>query len=303
MLCFRPAGIVLAAALAMPAFCQSARMQDTMPPEISAPGVLVAAPSFNGIAHIAIRVKDVAVSVDFYHKLGFDHPFDRKDGDTLTESFIKINDLQFLELYPATATDPQIGFQHLCFEATDLDALHDAYISEGLAPTAVRTAGAGNKLFTMPGPPQANGPQNIEYTQYLRGSLHSNDLGQHLGPDRVGDKLTVVALAMQDPMAARSFYIHKLGFHASATNTARLELPGDSGEAVEIVSLGELGGRSSIVLSTQDINKATAQLTRQQVSFQRAGSTTTDADGRTHTLEMLSVTDPDGDIIRIAEMK
>ena len=51
----------------------------------------------------------------------------------------------------------------------------------------VRKAGAGNLLFTMDGPMQPNGPQNIEYTEYQPGSLHSNDEGQHLGPDRVGD--------------------------------------------------------------------------------------------------------------------
>ena len=69
----------------------------------------------------------------------------------------------------------------------------------------MRKAGAGNMLFTMPGPPQPLGPggkaipQNIEYTQYMQGSLHSNDFGQHLGGDRIGDKLLGVSLATTDP--------------------------------------------------------------------------------------------------------
>ena len=38
------------------------------------------APPFNGIAHVAIRVHDLAASVDFYQKLGFEQAFDlRKD--------------------------------------------------------------------------------------------------------------------------------------------------------------------------------------------------------------------------------
>jgi catechol 2,3-dioxygenase-like lactoylglutathione lyase family enzyme len=296
--------IALAAALAMPSLCQNERLQDKMPPEISAPTAASAASfSLSGVAHIALRVKDVAASVDFYHKLGFDHPFDRKNGDTVTESFIKINDTQFIELYPLDASQSVPGFLHLCFEGADLNALHDAYVAEGLVPTAVRTAGAGNRLFTMPGPQQASGPENIEYTQYLPGSLHSKDVGQHLGPDRVGDKMTVVALAMQDPAAARQFYLNKLGFHVSAADPARLELPGSSGEAVEIVEAGELGMRASILLTTADIDKASAQLTRQQVAFQRAASSATDAAGKPRTLDMISVTDPDGNIIRIAEMK
>ncbi len=276
------------------------RANDVMPPESSAP---LAAPALTGIAHIALRVKDVAASVDFYHKLGFDHAFDLKSGDTLTESFLKINDRQFLELYPVTTADSQTGFLHLCFEAADLNALHDAYVSAGLAPTVVRTAAAGNLLFTIPGPQQTTGRENIEYTQYLPGSLHAKDTGQHLGPDRVGDQLVSVALAVEDPAAARTFYLTKLGFHISPANPSRLDLPGTSGQSVELVPGAELGTRASIVLNSPDIDKAAAQLTRQQVPFRRAESTSTDAAGRTHTLVMLSVTDPDGSILRIAQMK
>jgi catechol 2,3-dioxygenase-like lactoylglutathione lyase family enzyme len=125
-------------------------------------------------------------------------------------------------------------------------------------------------------------------------SMHSKDAGQHLGPDRVGDKMIVVALAMQDPQAARDYYLHKLGFTPSKINPARLDLPGNSGEAVEIVPVSELGPRSSIVLSTPDLDKAAAQLKRQSVPFKRAAMQSA---GK--TVEMISVTDPDGNIIRI----
>src|SRR6202040_2877985 len=106
------------------------------------------------------------------------------------ESFIKINDRQFLELYPTTEKDPTPGFLHLCFEGNDLEAIHADYVSRGLTPKMnVRKAGAGNLLFTMDGPLQPSGPQNIEYTQYQPGSMHSLDQGKHLGSDRIADKL------------------------------------------------------------------------------------------------------------------
>ncbi len=274
--------------------------EDRLPPDTLAPA---SSPAINGIAHIAVRVHDIAASVDFYHKLGFDEAFNNKSGDTVTQSFIKINDRQFIELYPVTSQDPQPGFLHLCFESGGLNTLHDFYVTQGLAPTAIRTAGAGNLLFTMPGPAQPSGPQNIEYTQYMPGSKHTNDAGQHLGPDRVGDKMTDVALAVEDPDAARKFYLAKLGFSPSPANPARLDLPGRSGESVEIVPAADLGFRSSIVLTTPDIEKSAAQLTRQQVAFQRAASSSTDAAGRAHTVDMLSVTDPDGNILRISQTK
>src|ERR1700733_10312616 len=103
-------------------------------------------PPFNGIAHVAIRVHDLAASVAFYEKLGFEQAFDLRKNDNPYESFIKINDSQFIELYPATEKDPAIGFLHLCFEGIDLNAIHDDYISRGLTPTDVRKAGAGNLL-------------------------------------------------------------------------------------------------------------------------------------------------------------
>jgi len=258
-------------------------------------------PAMNGIAHIAVRVKDIAASVAFYHKLGFDQAFANiaKDGTTVTQSFIKLNDRQFIELYPVTDRDTQVEFLHLCFEGADLNAIHDYYVAEGLTPISVRTAGAGNLLFTMKGPQQFADPQNIEYTQYMPGSKHTVDFGQHLGPDRVGDKMTVVALAMQDPAAARTYYLTKLGFTLSKTNPARLELPGTPSEAVEIVPVDALGAKSSIVLESSNLDKAAAQLTRQQVAFKRAAAEST-ANGKTTHIEMISVTDPDGNIIRIS---
>ena len=278
-------------------FSAVATAQTSPGPGASAPSGV---PSMNGIAHIAIRVKDIAASVDFYHKLGIDQAFANtgKDGK-VTQSFLKLNDRQFIELYPITERDTRVEFLHLCFEGADLNAIHDYYVAEGLTPIAVRTAGAGNLLFTMKGPQQFAEPQNIEYTQYMPGSKHSNDFGQHINPDRVGDKMTVVALAMQDPAAARDYYISKLGFTPAATNPARLNLPGTSGEQVEIAPVDPLGARSSIVLESSNLDKAAAQLIRQKVAFKRAAADSTDAHGKTVRNEMISVTDPDGNIIRI----
>jgi catechol 2,3-dioxygenase-like lactoylglutathione lyase family enzyme len=269
-------------------------------PPAAAPAVI---PPMNGIAHIAIRVKDIPASVAFYHKLGFDQAFANmgRDGSTITQSFIKLNDRQYIELYPASTQNPTQNtsiFMHLCFEGVDLNAIHDYYVAEGLTPISVRTAGAGNLLFTMKGPQQFAEPQNIEYTQYMPGSKHTLDFGQHISPDRVGDKMILVALAMQDPSAARDFYVTKMGFTSNKTNPTRLDLPGNSGEEVEIVPVDMLGARSSILLESANLDKAAAQLTRQQVKFERAT-----ANNGAHTVDMISITDPDNNIIRLQSTK
>jgi len=257
------------------------------------------APPFNGIAHIAVRVKDIAASVAFYNKLGYQQAFAMTKGDVVTQSFIKINDKQFIELYPINPDNPtqdKPEFLHLCFEGVDLNAIHDYYVAEGLTPIAVRKAGAGNLLFTMKGPLQFRDPQNIEYTQYMPESMHSKDIGQHLGPDRIADKMTVVTLAMQDPAAASAFYQDKLGFvrihQAAGSSGAGLgfRLPGSSGEAVDIVPVESLGAKSSITLETSSISKAQGMLTGQKVPFIPANP---------NSGKGIVVTDPDGNLINI----
>jgi catechol 2,3-dioxygenase-like lactoylglutathione lyase family enzyme len=240
-------------------------------------------PPFNGIAHVAIRVHDLAASVTFYEKLGFEQAFDLRKNDVPYESFIKINDSQFIELYPVTERDPDAGFLHLCFEGADLDAIYDDYATHGLTPTAVRKAGAGNLLFTMAGPQQPSGPQNIEYTQYMTGSLHSNDQGKHLGADRVADKLIAVALAMKDTAAARDFYINQLHFKPLAGDQTVMHLPGESGQKVEIVA-ATLGTRARLTLQSENLSKAARYLHKEGVAAVKDGAN-------------LAITDPDGNVL------
>jgi catechol 2,3-dioxygenase-like lactoylglutathione lyase family enzyme len=241
------------------------------------------APPFNGIAHVAIRVHDLAASVAFYQKLGFEQAFDLRKDDVPYESFIKINDNQFIELYPVTPKDHTTGFLHLCFEGTDLNAIYDDYISHGLTPTAVRKAGAGNLLFTMAGPLQPSGPQNIEYTQYMPGSLHSNDQGKHLGSDRVASKVIAVALAMKDTAAARDFYINQLHFKPIANDQMDLHMPGESGQEVEIVTAA-LGTQARLTLQSENLGKSARHLHKEGVAAVKNGAT-------------LTITDPDGNIL------
>lgn len=243
-------------------------------------------PPLNGIAHIAIRVHDLDASRDFYKKLGFDEAFALSKNGAVYQSFIKLDDRQFIELYPTTAKDSEIGFLHLCFESDNLQAVYDDYIARDVHPNfKIRKAGAGNLLFTMKGPMQATSTQNIEYTQYMPGSRHYNDRGQHLGADRVGTKLVAVMLAMQDPAAARAFYLDKLKFTPDPRWHNFLDLPGDSGEMVKIVPVTKLGPKSSILLTSPDIHHTGELLKAAGIPF---------SDGNS-----LTVTDPDGNLIDI----
>jgi len=229
-----------------------------------------------GIAHVAIRVSDLTRSRFFYQKLGFEQAFTlTKDGKT-TEAFFKVNDHQFIEIYPQQDPSQSIGFMHLCFESTDLAGLHRAYLGRSLTPTPVQRAGAGNLLFTMVGTEE----QNIEYTQYMPGSLHSKDQGQHLGADRISKEIWGVSLRMEDPVAARTFYEQNLGFHESRNalepGLIPLLLPGTSGQVVEITP-----GADQVLFAVPSVRHAASQLNDANIAFEKHDS-------------MLTVQDPDG---------
>lgn len=229
-----------------------------------------------GIAHVALRASDLNHSRDFYQKLGFQQAFTfTKDGKT-TEAFLKVNDRQFIEIYPQQEAGQEIGFMHLCFESNDLQSLNRAYLARSLHPTPVKSAGAGNLLFTMVGPEE----QNIEFTQYMPGSLHSKDQGQHLGADRISKQIFGVSLRMEDPVAARAFYEQMMGFHESRNvlepGLIPLLLPGPSEQVVEITP-----SAVQILFLVTSLRHAAAQLNASHVGFEKQTS-------------MLIAKDPDG---------
>ncbi|MGC2300774.1 MAG: VOC family protein [Acidobacteriaceae bacterium] len=80
-------------------------------------------PSLSGIAHVAIRVSSLDQARAFFHKLGFDEAFAMDQGGSPTEAFFKVNDRQFIELYPRRDPAAAVGFIHVCFEAADINSL------------------------------------------------------------------------------------------------------------------------------------------------------------------------------------
>ena len=228
-------------------------------------------PPLAGIAHVAIRVADLEKSRAFYRKLGFEEAFSMSEDGTPTEAFFKINDRQFIELYPRRQPSQPIGFLHVCFESNDLEALNRFYLASNLAPIAVRRAGAGNLLFTLQGPQQ----QNIEYTQYMPGSRHWNDRGQHLGPNRISGQVVGVGIRFGDPDAAQTFYQQKLGFIAAPSiqpRRMRMRLPGSSDQFVAIEPQ-QPGAAFELFLLVPHLHRAASQLKSLHIAFHKCKST------------------------------
>jgi catechol 2,3-dioxygenase-like lactoylglutathione lyase family enzyme len=242
----------------------------------------------SGIAHVAFRVADLDASRAFYNKLGFDQFFEMKQGERTTEAFLKINDHQFIELYPRTDPSQPIGLMHVCYESSNLEALHAEYVKRGLAVSEVRKAGAGNLLMTMKDPEG----QTIEYTQYMPGSRHYEDRGKHLGGKRVALLMAGVTLPARDAAAIRTFYLEKLGFtEINHGIPARLRMPGDSGQEVEIAAAGA-EVKPGIQFGVADIQHTAGMLTSLGLAAKATPA---------NTPTLLTVDDPDGAVISFAK--
>jgi catechol 2,3-dioxygenase-like lactoylglutathione lyase family enzyme len=238
----------------------------------------------SGIAHVAFRVADLEAARAFYNKLGFEQFFEMKQGDRTTEAFLKINDHQFIELYPRTDPSQPLGLMHVCYESSDLEALHAEYVKRGLAVSEVRKAGAGNLLMTMKDPEG----QTIEYTEYMPGSRHFEDRGKHLGSNRVAQLMVGATSLARDAAAIRTFYVEKLGFTEIGHGIpARLRMPGDSGQEVDIAAAGP-EAKSGIRFGVADVKYAAGVLTGLGLAPQPTPA---------NNPSVVTVSDPDGAVI------
>ena len=240
-------------------------------------------PPMNGIAHVAIRVQNLLASRAFYEKLGYQEAFALDNGGAPTEAFLKVNNTQFIELYPKHKPEEVIGFMHVCFASSSLEELNRYYASHGLEPTPVKRAGAGNLLFTMRGPED----QNIEFTQYMPGSKHTVDMGKHLGEDRISDEIIGVGIQMQNIAKAVEFYSGQMGFSRAAqqTHTDMFQIPGPSNQVVEI-SPKAADNRLQLILAVKDLKQTAEQLKQRGILSEKRNSE-------------LMLHDPDGNVIEL----
>lgn len=79
------------------------------------------------IAHVAIRVKDVAPTLDFYvGRLGFEEMMRIDRDGRLWLLYLRITDTQYLEVFPEGAGEraaarEAVGYNHMCLEVPDID--------------------------------------------------------------------------------------------------------------------------------------------------------------------------------------
>ena len=233
-----------------------------------------------GIAHIAYRASDLDKEVAFLAKFGYEESFGfTNPAGKTTEVFVKVNDRQFIEVYPQTDPAQPLGWMHVCYESDDINALVAALTAHGLKPAEVRRAGAGNLISSLKDPEG----RVTEFTQYMPGSRHTLDKGLHLGEHRVSEEMLGFSLPVPDLEAARKFYVTGMGFEArDGRQGLRMSLPNVPNLRIQI-STAANGATPQTLFRVADTAKAAEQLKAAGLEVKQEGN-------------RVLVSDPDGNI-------
>jgi catechol 2,3-dioxygenase-like lactoylglutathione lyase family enzyme len=160
-----------------------------------------ARPPIIGVAHIALETNDMAAARAFYGTgLGFAE---------LAPGRFKVNDHQYIEVAPNLKSETQDRLDNVAFETTDLKQLRAYLAAKGVAvPATLEKDADGNLSLTLADPDH----HNVEFVQYLKGSLQRRNFGKLLPETRVSQRIIHVGVTVADRAAADHFYKDILGF-------------------------------------------------------------------------------------------
>lgn len=166
-------------------------------------------PPIVGLAHVGLFVSDIQKADEFYgHVLGYQHFSLDKPSGGLMLNYYKVNDHQYIEIYPGLKGD-QDRLSHVAFETTDARKLRDYLASKGVKVPPHLKPGLDKNLSFMIDDPEG---RRIEFVQYMPGSLHRGKFGMLLANTRLSDHIIHAGFIVHDRAAEDHLYKDILGF-------------------------------------------------------------------------------------------
>jgi catechol 2,3-dioxygenase-like lactoylglutathione lyase family enzyme len=176
------------------------------------PGRAQDRPPIVGVAHIGLKTDDLAAARQFYgHVLGYQEPFtlDKPSGGLML-TYFKVNDHQYIEVFPELKSETEDRLSHIAFETKNIQQLRDYLAAKGVKVPETLHAGLDGNISMMLKDPDGH---NVEFVEYRPGSLHSKNFGMYLPNTRVSTHIIHVGVTVADQAAADRFYKDILGFH------------------------------------------------------------------------------------------
>ena len=231
-------------------------------------------PRITGISHVGYFVSDLPKAVAFWHDLlGYDEEYTlpKKDGNEVRIAFIKINDLQHVELFNEAPTTPHNMMSHLCFTVDDIEKMRAFLRSKGydVKPGNGTRTKVGDYAFEIRDP---NGLL-IEFVQRLPTGKEMQAAGKFMPATRISPRIYHVGYVVADAERTEDFY-KMLGFTETWRGGANpkelswinMKVP-DGEDYVELMLYHSLsdtsnwwGTKNHLSLVVPDIEKSVAEL-------------------------------------------
>jgi lactoylglutathione lyase len=239
-----------------------------------------ARPKVLGIAHMAVYVKDLAKTRQFYEDfLGFAEPFTlpKKGGEPgVRIAFVKVNDHQYIEIF--NEKDRGEGqLNHISIYTDSAERMRDYLMAHGVEPMGNAARGpvpkgqTGNKNFNVKDPDG----HIVEIVEYQPDSWTAQHAGKDMPSERIAESIMHVGFLVGDLEKSTRFYGGILGFtetwrgggNPKVLSWVNMRVP-DGKDYVEFMLYGQLpapGGRGTknhMSLMVPDAEKALAELKR-----------------------------------------
>jgi len=268
-------------------------------------------PPIVGVAHIGLEVSDLAKARAFYGEfLGFEEPFQVfKDDRSLLLTYFKVNDRQYIEIFPGLAPEKDDRLSHIALETTDLEGLRLYLKEKGIrVPEKVTQGRDGNSNFNVTDPDG----HRVEFVEYQASSLHTRARGRYMSARRISERMLHVGVTVADAAAADMFYKEILGFSEiwrggttdAATSWINMKVP-DGTDYVEYMLVSSkvdrrrLGVLHHLALQVPDIQQA-LEILRGRSSLQNPASIPSPQIGRNNRWQ-LNLYDSDGSRTELME--
>lgn len=272
-------------------------------------------PRITGISHVGFFVSDLPKAVAFWHDfLGYDEMYTipKKDSSDVRIAFIKINDLQHIELFNEEPPMPHNMLSHLCFTVDNIEQMRAFLRSKGydLKPGNGSKTKVGDYAFEIKDP---NGLL-IEFVQRLPTGKEMQAAGKFMPETRISPRIYHVGYLVADAQKTEDFY-KMLGFTETWRGGANpkelswinMKVP-DGEDYVELMLYRSLpdwskwGTKNHLSLVVPDIEKAVAALKSRPyyTTYETYGKPLTINTG-VNGKRQVNLYDPDGTRVEIME--
>jgi lactoylglutathione lyase len=234
-------------------------------------------PKILGVAHMAVYVKDLAKTRQFYEQfMGFGEPFTlpQKDGKGTRIVFVKVNDRQYFEIFnEADRGEGQLN--HISLYTDSADRLYAYLKSKGVEVMSdkgsVGKGQTGNKNFNVKDPDG----HIVEMVEYMPDSWTAREQGKFMPASRISGHIMHVGILAGDLDKSMAFYGGVLGFREFWRGSSSPRMlswvnirPAEGDDYVELMLYNSLpapdarGGKNHASLMVPNAEKALAELKR-----------------------------------------